>query len=313
MLFNPDNYDKPRKKPSRRRARARLAAKLRRYVLIGFILSESVALGSAGYELSRTRRELANLRQSIQSRHQELGNSNLTKVSKNSGESGTARRVTDEKGNIFDAFVVDVDKTPIRIHYLDAGGERFGTFKRLKEYIEASGDTLIFATNGGMFHPDGSPVGLLTVDSKEITPLNLKAIPDGNFYLTPNGVFGLTKKEAFVRESTQFNKMSDKEKIIFATQSGPMLVINGKVHPKFRKTSSNLNIRSGVGIINSNQVVFAISETKVNLYDFAMIFKDQFKCTNALYLDGFISRMYLPALERLDLDGDFGGIIAVSK
>jgi uncharacterized protein YigE (DUF2233 family) len=91
-----------------------------------------------------------------------------------------------------------------------------------------------------------------------------------------------------------------------------MLVINGNLHPKFNKGSSNTNIRSGVGITATGQVIFAISDKPVNFYDFATLFRDGLHCANALYLDGAISQMYLPNSRRMDLGGDFGPIVSVT-
>ncbi|MCE3260121.1 MAG: hypothetical protein K0S12_1762, partial [Bacteroidetes bacterium] len=98
----------------------------------------------------------------------------------------------------------------------------------------------------------------------------------------------------------------------YATQSGPMLVINGKLHPDFREGSKNLNIRNGVGILPDGKILFAISKVPVNFFDFAMYFKKK-GCKNALYLDGFVSRAYLPEKDWQQTDGDFGVIIAVTK
>ncbi len=91
-----------------------------------------------------------------------------------------------------------------------------------------------------------------------------------------------------------------------------MLLIDGELHSKFRKGSKNLHIRNGVGILPDGKIICAMSKEKINFYDFATFFKQQ-GCQNALYLDGFVSRMYLPEKEWEQMDGDFGVIIGVSK
>ena len=91
-----------------------------------------------------------------------------------------------------------------------------------------------------------------------------------------------------------------------------MLLINGQIHPAFKKGSSNLNIRNGVGILPNNKVIFAMSKQEVNFYDFAQYFKN-LGCKNALYLDGFVSRTYLPGKNWEQLDGNFGVIIGLEK
>jgi uncharacterized protein YigE (DUF2233 family) len=102
------------------------------------------------------------------------------------------------------------------------------------------------------------------------------------------------------------------EKIKYATQSGPMLVIDGEIHTAFKKNSTNLNIRNGVGILPNNQIIFAISKKEINFYDFAEYFK-KLGCKNALYLDGFVSRTYLPEKNWKQFDGNFGVIIGVTE
>ncbi len=91
-----------------------------------------------------------------------------------------------------------------------------------------------------------------------------------------------------------------------------MLVIDGQIHQAFKKGSINLNIRNGVGILPDNRVIFAMSKQEVNFYDFAEFFMSM-GCKNALYLDGFVSRTYLPEENWQQLDGNFGVIIGVTK
>lgn len=254
------------------------------------------------------------LKRSVEGLRLQAGNTNVRNVPKVPARDGLARKVTDSKGNVFDTFIVDMTKTPVKIYHEDDGGNRIASFQQLREYLEKHGEEVVFATNGGMYTPQGTPVGLLIENGQEKAPLDLRnGGPDANFYLKPNGVFAMTNKEAVVMESSKFGIWTEREKVTYATQSGPMLIIDGKVHPKFKSDSPNLTIRSGVGVLNNTQIVFAISEKDVNFYDFAMLFLQQFKCKNALYFDGFVSRMYLPTLDRHDLEGDFGSIIAVSK
>jgi uncharacterized protein YigE (DUF2233 family) len=102
------------------------------------------------------------------------------------------------------------------------------------------------------------------------------------------------------------------DNIKFATQSGPMLVVNGEIHTAFKKGSSNLNIRNGVGILPNNHILFAMSKKEINFYDFAQFFKNA-GCKNALYLDGFVSRTYLPEKNWVQTDGQFGVMIGVTE
>lgn len=96
----------------------------------------------------------------------------------------------------------------------------------------------------------------------------------------------------------------------YTTQSGPMLVINRAIHPEFKEGSANLNIRNGLGILPDGKVLFAMSKTEVNFYDFAQFFKNK-GCKNALYLDGFVSRTFAPSQNWQQTDGNFGVMIGV--
>ncbi len=162
--------------------------------------------------------------------------------------------------------------------------------------------------NGGMFKPDNSPQGLFIQKRKTLSPLDTSS-GSGNFYLKPNGVFYITTGNVPVICTTADFK--DDGKIKYATQSGPMLLINGQIHPAFKQGSANLNIRNGVGILPGNKVIFAMSKAPVNFYDFASYFKN-LGCVNALYLDGFVSRTYLPEKNWIQTDGNFGVIIGVT-
>lgn len=56
-----------------------------------------------------------------------------------------------------------------------------------------------------------------------------------------------------------------------------------------------------------------MSSQPVNFYDFAMYFKSK-GCKNALYLDGFVSKMYYPEKKLKGNTNDrFGVMIAVTK
>lgn len=167
----------------------------------------------------------------------------------------------------------------------------YRTFDQLSKQYPQNYDLL---TNAGMFHPQGAPVGLFQNDSGQLNGLNTTE-GYGNFFLQPNGVFYITKdNQAGVLETQAFlDSIYNKETALqVATQSGPMLVIDGAYHPKFNQGSSSKYIRSGVGVTDEQEVIFILSEQLVNLHTFARIFIEQ-GCKNALYLDGAISSMYI--------------------
>jgi uncharacterized protein YigE (DUF2233 family) len=192
----------------------------------------------------------------------------------------------------------------IKFYWKNAKGQPFGSINNLKQSLEAQGKELKFATNGGMYKKNHSPVGLYIEANKLIIPIDTLS-GTGNFYLKPNGVFYLTMNNTAVITPT--DKLKKNDSILFATQSGPMLLADGEIHPAFKKGSANLNIRNGAGILPDGTVVFAMSKKEINFYDFAAYFMSM-HCKNALYLDGFVSRTYLPEKNWKQLDGDFGVI-----
>ena len=159
-----------------------------------------------------------------------------------------------------------------------------------------TGGRLQFAMNGGMFHPDYRPVGLYVEDGREITRANTRNGP-GNFHLKPNGIFYTSGATAGVLETGAYLK--SKPVADFATQSGPMLVINGRIHPRFSRDGESLKLRNGVGVRDASTIVLVISEGEVSFGTFARLFRDPLKCPNALFLDGGSApALYAPALQR---------------
>jgi len=212
----------------------------------------------------------------------------------------------------FDIVKIDLRKTPIQFFWKNKKGKLIRSLKNLKTVVEQDGQELHFAMNAGMYQRNRNPQGLYIENGKIIKSLDTLQSGYGNFYLQPNGVFYIDGQKAEVIPSTLFSKQKNLNPT-WATQSGPMLVINDKIHPVFTEGSKHLNIRNGVGAISEHEVVFAISHSEVNLFDFAMLFKEKLNCKNALYLDGFVSRAYIPTLGRTNLDGDFGVMIGVTN
>ncbi len=196
----------------------------------------------------------------------------------------------------------------IELFLRDAQGATLGQFDRVREALQTRGRQLLFAMNAGMYHEDRSPVGLYIENGHQLKKLS-KADGPGNFSMKPNGVFYLDGKTAGVVETKAFLKRKLKPQ--FATQSGPMLVIDGKLHPRFLKDSTSRNRRNGVGVKGS-KVIFALADTPVTFDAFARVFRDVLKTPNALYLDGSISRLYAPDINRNDIGFAMGPIVAVS-
>ena len=205
------------------------------------------------------------------------------------------------------SYTVDPKFNNIQLYWRNDKGSPFKSIEKLKSWLDSKNRSLLFATNGGMYNEDNIPKGLYIEKNALLTPLDTTS-GNGNFYLKPNGVFYVTNsKKNVICKTSDFKLRSN---ILYATQSGPMLVINGEIHDSFKLGSTNLNIRNGVGVLPDGRVVFNMSKEPINFYDFAKYFKD-LGCKNALYLDGFVSRTYLPEQKWVQTDGDFGVIIGV--
>ena len=214
--------------------------------------------------------------------------------------------------NSFDYYIVDLEKSKLGLFWKTAKGDKYMSMRKLRNKLRQNKQHLIFATNAGMYTPNNDPQGLYIENRKKLIALDSATKGYGNFYMQPNGIFLIdTTHKAHVIATPEFKKME--EKTLFATQSGPMLLTKGKMNPHFNKGSKNTYVRSGVGVISPTKLVFIISNRPVNFYDFATLFKENFGCKDALYLDGAISQMYLPELGRKQLGGSFGPIIGIVK
>ena len=207
----------------------------------------------------------------------------------------------------FDVINFKSGKVKLRLFWKNKhSGLAYSSFDALKSDLEAEHINLLFATNAGIFSRDFTPGGLHIENGVQLSPLNFNE-GAGNFHMMPNGVFLIAESGPRVIETTEYANSGLKP--ILATQSGPMLVIHGKIHPTFNEGSSNKYIRSGVGVTEAGELFFAISKKPVNFHDFARLFKEQLNCPDALYLDGAISRFYAPQLGLTDGTGQFVGIL----
>lgn len=202
---------------------------------------------------------------------------------------------------------VDPNTQTLGLYLRDERDRPLHSFARLDRWLAERKQTLRYAMNAGMYEPDYSPVGLLVADGKELAPLNLRE-GEGNFYLKPNGVFLLSDSGARVIESSRYPDISAGVRL--ATQSGPLLLQDGKIHPKFDPQSKSRHIRNGVAV-KDGEVLLVISDTPVNLYEFAAYFRDELHCRDALYLDGTVSGLYAPELRRKGSGAKLGPMFGV--
>jgi len=211
-----------------------------------------------------------------------------------------------------DSYVVcafDVAHDDLRLYWRDGGGKPYGNFTSLQQGLKSAGRKLVFAMNAGMYQTDLRPVGLYVEDGKSLRRADTRD-GGGNFHLKPNGVFWIGDKSAGVVETSKY--LANPPPARYATQSGPMLVVDGHIHPKIQPTGESEKIRNGVCVLDGAKVIFAISDDSVTFHAFARLFKDRLGCANALFLDGSVSALYAPELERDDELAPLGPIVAVT-
>jgi len=187
-------------------------------------------------------------------------------------------------------------------------GTLLGSFAGVDAHLGKAGERLAFAMNAGMYHGDRRPVGLYIEGGQEMAPLVTREGP-GNFGLLPNGVFCLRDGRAEVIETLRYAQ--DRPDCRYASQSGPMLVIDGDLHPRFLVDSDSRYIRNGVGTSADGRVWFVISDAPVNFHRFGRVFRDHLGAEQALYFDGKVSRLYAPGLGRNDLGFPLGPMVGL--
>jgi len=214
-----------------------------------------------------------------------------------------------EKDQPYAVCIYPARGTDVRTFLAGENGEVYGSLNALNSALARNGERLAMAMNAGMYHSDLSPVGLYVENNAQRQGLNTRRGP-GNFHMLPNGVFYVANGVANVMETRAFAQR--RIRTAFATQSGPMLVINGALHPRFDEESDSRKVRNGVGICEGGRVVFAISDRQVTFHEFALLFRDRFKCPNALFLDGGGAPvMFAPSINRADRGRAIGPIVGV--
>ncbi len=201
------------------------------------------------------------------------------------------------------------DASSERLELVD--GRSLRSLAALEQSLGVRARDVRFAMNGGMYDEEGAPIGLFVAEGEERKRLNLRK-GGGNFHLLPNGVFALDKAgRVSVTPSDEFRKRVKAS--IWATQSGPMLVIGGKLHPRFDADGQSRLVRNGVGVRDPRTAFFVISEEGVSFGRFARFFRDELKTPDALYLDGSVSSLWDPGANRQDAYSGLGPMIVVFR
>lgn len=210
---------------------------------------------------------------------------------------GSRFTVCDPKDGRLELYAATSSEAPIR------------SFAELQSRIDAS--HVAFAMNAGMFDEAGRPIGMTIANGKSIRKVNTRD-GYGNFHLKPNGVFMVLcgGKRAAIFKSDAIPEFRCAPRL--GTQSGPMLVIDGKLHPKFEADGQSRHIRNGVGV-RDGKALFVITEDFVSFGKFARFFRDRLKTPDALFFDGSVSSLWDPANGRQDSHAPLGPIIVAFK
>ncbi|MBV9973842.1 MAG: phosphodiester glycosidase family protein [Hyphomicrobiales bacterium] len=232
-----------------------------------------------------------------------IGDAAAAKAQDSSKDAGLCRSLSYGEAS-YVVCTIDLARYELRMFLRDPESKPYGSLARLIDSPE--GDKLVFAMNGGMYDDNRLPIGLYIENGRMAKAVNT-ANGSGNFHLKPNGVFYASGDHAGVLETGRF--LATKPGAEIATQSGPMLVIDGHIHPKFSEDSASRKLRNGVGVRQEHIVIFAISDVPVTFIEFARLFKDALACRDALFLDGSVSSLYAPSLGRSDGLAPLGPII----
>ncbi len=188
---------------------------------------------------------------------------------------------------------LDLDHDALELRWQDGAGKSLGSIESLRAWGAARGRTLQFATNAGIYDRELRPLGLHVEDGSERRRLNTVRLPGtvGNFSMQPNGVFYVDEAgNAGVMTTQAWQARPIPARI--ASQSGPMLLVDGEVNPSFDPASTSRKIRSGVCAPSPRRVVFAISEVAVSFHRFASMLREDAACRDALFLDGTLSQLW---------------------
>lgn len=203
----------------------------------------------------------------------------------------------------------DARRQDMRLYSRAARGGYLRGFEALQQELGDEAENVRFAMNAGMYNDSGAPIGLYVQDGDEQKSISLTDGP-GNFHLKPNGVFWQGPDGALhIDVSEEYARAIPATR--WATQSGPMLLIDGEMHPQFAEDGASRFIRNGVGLRDSNTAYFVISTGFVSFGRFARFFRDELHCQDALFLDGTVSSIWAPSVGRYDDNHELGPMVAV--
>lgn len=181
-----------------------------------------------------------------------------------------------------DGFKIDLKNFDLQLVTTEDVNQENTSVRTLARSVQG-----ILAINGGFFTPEFKLIGLRIQNGNRLSPLS-----STSWW----GVFYIKDDQAYITSQSRFR---EKDKAIrTAVQSGPRLLVNGKI-PKLKPGSAE---RSGVCITDDNHVVLAATtNAPLSTTDFAKLLKTFFSCRQALNLDGGQSTQLYARLPRFYL------------
>lgn len=213
------------------------------------------------------------------------------------------------EGASFEVCAFDAKRQELRLVDVDQAGAPLRSLTALKAVLGEEAGRVRFAMNAGMFDQHGRPIGLYVEKGQRLHALNT-ASGAGNFYMKPNGVFSLDASgRARIEATNAFHARGGKT--VWASQSGPMLVIGGALNPQIQDDGPSVHIRNGVGLTRDGKVNFVISDDPVSFGKLARLFRDPLGCADALYFDGSVSSLWDAGAGRMDVSAPLGPMLVV--
>ncbi|KTC95838.1 hypothetical protein Lery_2133 [Legionella erythra] len=144
------------------------------------------------------------------------------------------------------------------------------------------------AINGGFFDDNYNSLGLRIKDKKQLNPLK---------QISWWGVFYIKNNHAYLASARQFYASNQ---IDFAVQSGPRLLVNGKIPP----LKAGRAERTALGITQDGHVIILVTDhAAMSTTELAQLMKaPPLNCLNALNLDGGNSTQLYAKLKNFHLN-----------
>jgi uncharacterized protein YigE (DUF2233 family) len=214
-----------------------------------------------------------------------------------------------KRTNSINAIRCDVSLSDHKLVLLTNKDDDIKNLQMAIDTLEADGNEVVFATNGPIFGPGYTHLGLVARADEQLNPLNTKK-GFGNFYLQPNGVFFFERGKPILLTTADYLARNKNDNLAF--QSGPILVLNRQINDQFTANSNSVAYRGGIGVGPDGKLHLAVTRDKVNLHTFAKYFRDEIGCHSVLYLDGAITGWFTQS-DKKNLDREYATVLAVVR